>query len=131
MVYNKKLLAFGLLSGLLSLAWMAGDQQISGDRNLKVLPTDISDKKLDSIMHAYNIALGVDCKFCHVPLLNIPDSLDYASDKEPMKENARNMMRMMIHVNKTWFYFDKNQQAEYLNTVHCNTCHRGEIIPLD
>jgi len=100
------------------------------DRNLKVLPKDISDAKLDSIMDSYTIALGVKCDFCHVKIKNSPDSLlDYASDKEPMKENARNMMRMMIDVNKNYFYFDKNIQPEYLNVIHCKTCHRGEPIP--
>ena len=101
------------------------------DRNLKVLPKDISDQKLDSIMHAYNIALGVTCKFCHVPMKDLPDSLNYPSDAEPMKENARKMMRMVIHINTTNFYFDKNEQPEYLHTVSCKTCHRGEPIPLE
>ena len=100
------------------------------ERNLKVLPKDISDAKLDSIMGAYTVALGVKCDFCHVKIKNSPDSLlDYASDKEPMKENARNMMRMTIDINKNYFYFDKNIQPEYLNVIHCKTCHQGEPIP--
>jgi hypothetical protein len=100
------------------------------DRNLRVLPKDISDAKLDSIMQAYTIALGVKCDFCHAKIKNSPDSLlDYVSDKEPMKENARNMMRMTIDINKRYFYFDKNIQPEYLNVVHCKTCHKGEPIP--
>jgi hypothetical protein len=57
------------------------------------------------------------------------DSLDFASDAEPMKENARDMMRMVIEINKNNFYFDKNIQPEYLNTVTCKTCHRGEHFP--
>jgi hypothetical protein len=102
------------------------------ERNLKVLPKDISDAKLDSIMQAYTVALGVNCNFCHAKIKNFPDSLlDYVSDKEPMKENARNMMRMTIELNKTYFYFDKNVQPEYLNVVHCKTCHRGEPIPVE
>ena len=99
------------------------------DRNLKILPKDISDEKLDSIMQSYNKALGVKCEFCHVPMKNIKDSLDYASDAEPMKEEGRKMMRMTIKINKENFYFDKNQKPEYLNTVHCHTCHRGEPFP--
>ena len=99
------------------------------DRNLKVLPKDISDAKLDSIMQSYNIALGVKCDFCHVPMKNIKDSLDYASDLEPMKEDARKMMRMTIKINKENFYFDKKQKPEYLHTVSCKTCHRGEPFP--
>ena len=131
MLRKKKLLTLFILLALVSGAIEAMNNHTAKERNLKVLPKDISDQKLDSIMKAYNIALGVDCKFCHVPFKNIPDSLDYASDTEPMKENARNMMRMMIQVNQAWFYFDKAQRPEYLHTVHCNTCHRGEPIPLE
>lgn len=98
-------------------------------KNLQILPQDISEERLDSIMQSYNKALGVNCQFCHVPVKNFPDSIDYASDAEPMKENARNMMRMTIYINKTYFYFDKERKPEYLNVVHCNTCHRGEAFP--
>lgn len=100
-------------------------------RNLKILPADISDKKLDSIMENYAAALGVDCKFCHVANKNKPDSIDFTSDAEPMKENAREMMRIVIDVNQKYFYFDKNTPPVYLNVIHCKTCHRGEAIPQD
>jgi hypothetical protein len=80
-------------------------------------------------MNAYNRALGVNCKFCHIPLKAIPDSLDYASDAEPMKEQARRMMRMNIYINQTYFNFDKNERPEYLKTVTCYTCHRGDPFP--
>ena len=117
------------LIGLVSAGVAAVNVPINKQRNLKVLPKDISDEKLDSIMQTYNIALGVTCSFCHVPVKNITDSLDYASDAEPMKENARDMMRMTIHINKTNFYFNKEEKPEYLHTVTCKTCHRGEPIP--
>ncbi|GAB2823616.1 c-type cytochrome [Ferruginibacter profundus] len=99
--------------------------------NLKVLPKDISDTKLDSIMQSYTVALGVECSFCHVPAKNtaVKDSLDYASDADPMKDNARAMMRMVIDINKTYFNFDKDTRPEYLNMIHCKTCHNGEPIP--
>lgn len=97
--------------------------------NLKVLPKDISDAKLDSIMQSYTEALGVQCSFCHAPANNTTDSLDFVSDSQPMKDNARGMMRMVIDINKTYFYFDKNIRPEYLNVVHCKTCHKGEPIP--
>ena len=101
----------------------------SGDRNLQVLPKDISDQKLDSIMQTYNKALGVKCEFCHTPLQGFKDSLDYASDREPMKEEARKMMRMTIELNRKYFYFDSTQRPEYLHTVTCKTCHQGEPFP--
>ena len=99
------------------------------EKNLKILPKDISDEKLDSIMQTYNKALGVKCDFCHVKQKVFPGDFDYASDAEPMKENAREMMRMTIEINKSNFYFDKNIRPEYLNTVTCKTCHRGEPFP--
>jgi len=100
-------------------------------RNLKVLPRDISDEKLDSIMHTYKKALGVTCAFCHTPNKNIPDSLDYAADENPMKEDARKMMRLTIQVNKDYFYYDSTQRPEYLKVVTCITCHRGGPSPAD
>jgi len=129
MIHKKKIAVFSALSVFVLLGVAAVKPRLQKDRNLKVLPIDISDIKLDSIMQTYNIALGVKCNFCHVPMKNIPDSLDYISDAEPMKENARKMMRMVININKTNFYFDENQRPEYLNTVTCKTCHRGHEFP--
>ncbi len=126
---NKKFITLLALSGLVLAGVAAVNPPRRAPRNLKVLPADISDAKLDSIMHTYNVALGVKCQFCHVPVAGIPDSLDYASDKEPMKENARNMMRMVIEINKNNFWFDKNIRPEFLHTVTCRTCHRGEAFP--
>lgn len=102
------------------------------ERNLKVLPKDISDEKLDSIMQTYNKALGVKCEFCHVKSKVYPGTdIDFRSDAEPMKENARDMMRMTIEINTNHFYFNKNIKPEYLNTITCKTCHRGEAFPTE
>ena len=129
MFHKKKILALGTLATFVVLSVAAIRAPLQKERNLKILPKDISDAKLDSIMQTYNIALGVKCNFCHVPVKNIADSLDYVSDAEPLKEEARKMMRMVIDINKKNFYYDKNERPEYLNTVHCNTCHRGEPFP--
>jgi Photosynthetic reaction centre cytochrome C subunit len=129
MLHKKKIMAFASLMVFVLLGIAAVKPGRQKERNLKILPIDISDAKLDSIMESYNIALGVKCNFCHVPVKNFPDSLNFASDAEPMKEEARKMMRMTIHINKTNFYFDKNEKPEYLHTVTCKTCHRGEPFP--
>jgi len=103
-------------------------------KNLKVLPQDISEKKLDSIMDSYNKALKVSCDFCHskkqalFSIAPATNELDYALDNS-MKENAREMIRMTIGINKSNFYFDSTSRPEYLRVVHCNTCHRGNPIP--
>lgn len=126
---RKKLIVLLLLAGFVWLGTGAITAPVNRYKNLQILPQDISEVKMDSIMNAYNRALGVNCKFCHIPLKTIPDSLDYASDAEPMKEQARRMMRMNIYINQTYFNFDKNERPEYLKTVTCYTCHRGDPFP--
>ena len=129
MVFKKKIVT-ALVLALMVIAGVAAVSRPSGNpKNLKILPQDISEQKLDSIMKSYSKALGVDCKFCHTEVKGFADSLDYAVDDNPMKENAREMMRMTISVNKTYFYFDKNERPEYLKVINCKTCHRGEPFP--
>ncbi len=100
-------------------------------KNLQVLPKDIPMGMLDSIMESYNTALGVKCSFCHAPVAGNKDSLDFASDKNSMKENAREMIRLTRDINKQYFYTDKRIDPLYLNRVHCNTCHKGDAWPED
>jgi Photosynthetic reaction centre cytochrome C subunit len=129
MADQKKFVTSLVLVSIIGLCVAAIKAPEEKKRNLKVLPRNISNEKLDSIMHSYNIALGVKCNFCHVAAKNAIDSLDFASDAEPMKANARKMMRMVIDLNKNYFWFNRNDTAEYLNTVKCKTCHRGAEFP--
>ncbi|HEX7755591.1 MAG TPA: c-type cytochrome [Niabella sp.] len=94
--------------------------------NLKVLPQDITHEKLDSIMHGFNTSLGVKCDFCHA---KNGDKLDFASDENPAKEVARKMLRMTMEINKNYFNTDSTIHPAYLNTVTCNTCHKGDAYP--
>lgn len=130
MLHKKKILVLAPVATLLLAGSFNFKQK---ERNLKVLPKDISDAKLDSIMNSYNKALGVSCDFCHskLPVLAFgsKDTLNYASDNNPMKENARDMIRLVIDINSKYFYFDKNQRPEYLHTVTCITCHQRQPIP--
>lgn len=128
---SKKIVTLFTL-GALVIAGVAAVKAPSGQpKNLQVLPKDISEQKLDSIMESYTKALGIGCSFCHAEMKNIPDSLDFASDEKPMKEEARKMMRMTIEINKQNFYYDKTERPEYLKVVTCKTCHRGEAYPSD
>lgn len=129
MLFNKKTITILILTALVTGGIAAVDGPQGKYKNLKILPTDISEQKMDSIMDSYSKALGVSCSFCHAEIKNFPDSLDYASDDNTMKENAREMMRMTILINKTYFHFDKNEKPEYLKVVNCKTCHRGEPFP--
>ncbi|NOT50994.1 MAG: c-type cytochrome [Chitinophagaceae bacterium] len=132
-MHKNKILAFSGLFSFMMLGIAVVNTTKQNERNLKILPKDISDAKLDSIMHSYNKALGVTCNFCHakpvVLAFGARDTLDYASDKEPMKENARDMMRMTIEMNAKYFHYDKNQKPEYLTTITCIMCHKGEPMP--
>lgn len=131
MIIKKQVITVCALAALVIGGIAAVDFPKGKYKNLKVLPTDISEQKLDSIMKSYSKALGTSCSFCHADVKNFPDSLDYASDANTMKENAREMMRMTILINKTYFHFDKNEKPEYLKVVNCKTCHRGEPYPVD
>src|SRR5688572_10252855 len=103
MLIKKQIIAVAALSFLVVAGVAAIDAPPAEHKNLKVLPQDISKQKLDSIMESYTKALGVSCSFCHTEVKDFPDSLDYISDSNPMKENAREMMRMTILINKTYF----------------------------
>ena len=131
MIIKRKIITLFTLIALVTGGVAAIESPKGKYKNLKILPKDISEQKLDSIMESYTKALGISCSFCHAEVKNFPDSLDYASDANTMKENAREMMRMTILINKTYFHFDKNEKPEYLKVVNCKTCHRGEPYPED
>ena len=93
-------------------------------KNLKVLPKNITADSLNGIMESYEHALGVKCGFCHV--MRDKNGLeDYASDSMPHKESARSMMRMTMDINKKYF----PSGEKYIETIDCNTCHRGQHEP--
>ena len=134
MAYHKNTVTLMILTTLAILATAATITPNKKYKNLKVLPQDISERQLDSMMKAYSTALKVSCDFCHVPPKDFTgiapktDTLDYALDNS-MKEEARKMIRLTIHINKTYFYYDSIRRPEYLNVVSCNTCHRGNPSP--
>ena len=126
-MHQNKFKAMLILIGLV-MAGVAAIRPPGPYRNLKVLPQDITEKKLDSIMRRYNKALGVACEFCHHQVGN---QIDFESDKNSMKDNAREMIHLMIDINKLYFNYDTLKHPAYLNTVACYTCHRGEVMPPD
>lgn len=112
------------LLGLAVVSWISPSP--ADDRNLKVLPRDISSDSLERVMDGFVTALGVDCRFCHAPKDSTrPKVLNYASDANPMKETTRIMMRMTIEMNER--YMKQITHASQL--VTCNTCHRGQPTP--
>jgi hypothetical protein len=131
-MYQKKLVVILGVIAFVGVSIAATRPSPSKHKNLQILPKDISDEKLDSIMQTYSKALGVNCAFCHTPFdPKFPDSLNFALDDNHMKEEARKMMRLTIQLNKDYFYYDTLQRPEYLKVVTCFTCHRGDPFPAD
>jgi uncharacterized membrane protein len=136
MTYSTKTVTLLALAAMVIAGTAATITPTKNFRNLKVLPQDISEQRLDSIMDTYNRALKVNCDFCHKPATNLTglpsanDNIDFAADNG-MKEEARKMMRMTIDINKANFNFDTTiKRPDYLlNVVTCNTCHRGNPYP--
>lgn len=96
-------------------------------KNLKVLPKNISEKALDSIMDSYNAALGVNCNFCHKQD-KVSNEFDYASDSKSEKLITRKMMLMTTDINKKYFKFNPASK-DAIQAVTCKTCHRGNPMP--
>ena len=94
------------------------------ERNLKVLPKDISNADLDSVMEGYSKALNVGCDFCHAENKAKTD-IDFASDDKPEKEITRMMMKLTAAVNKDYFDYTIVYKAGEMMAVSCYTCHDG------
>jgi Photosynthetic reaction centre cytochrome C subunit len=117
-------------------------------KNLKILPKDISDNDLDSVMHHFTASLGVKCNYCHVRNEAIK-KMDFASDDKPEKLIARKMMLMAIDINTKYFkdieeemskekdhdmgvkpvMIDGDSVKNMLSYVTCYTCHHGDAHP--
>jgi hypothetical protein len=82
--------------------------------NLKVLKAT-SGAEVSQIMRTFTAGLGVQCAYCHV-------QGNFASDENPKKETARQMIVMVQDLNHK---FPDNTKLR----VTCYTCHRGEAEP--
>ncbi|WP_144391900.1 c-type cytochrome [Pleionea sediminis] len=96
--------------------------------NLKVLPNEWSGERLKPIMIGFTRSLGVRCSHCHVG--EDGKSLatyDFASDENPNKERAREMLRMLNSING---HLNKIQPSGEKVNVWCHTCHQGKARPM-
>ena len=83
--------------------------------NLQVLPKKWSRKKVSSYMKkVVSRGLGVKCSYCH-------DTTDYAADNLSKKKIARQMMRMVSAINRSYF--------KGKSSVTCHSCHVGNKKP--
>ena len=95
-------------------------------KNLKVLPKNIGEKELDSIMKTFTRGLNVKCNFCHANDKAEPQKMDFPSDEKPEKNIARKMYKLTARINKKWFDYEKDQAGNTVRSVTCYTCHHGE-----
>lgn len=86
-------------------------------KNIKVL-TGLPQSQLIPVMNYMSASLGRRCNYCHV---NNNGQWDYASDEKKEKDTAREMIKLVLDVNKNSF----NGNPE----VGCYTCHRGRNNP--
>ena len=125
---HKKLVVFLALLGFV-LIGVAGIPPVQFHENLKVLPKDISQADLDTVMARYSRMIGVDCNFCHAKNKTNPELIDAASDEKPEKEITRKMMLMTEKINKEFFDYKIIYKPDELLAVSCETCHHGSPRP--
>ena len=69
-------------------------------QNLQVLPSDWPGSRLSAPMRGFTRALGVRCSYCHDGEEGQPlSAYDFASDANPNKDRAREMLRMLGSIN--------------------------------
>ena len=87
-------------------------------KNIKVL-TGMPESQLIPVMNFFAASMGRRCNYCHV---NNQGQWDYASDAKPEKAAAREMVKLVMDINKT-------TERLKLDPVSCYTCHRGRTSP--
>jgi tetratricopeptide (TPR) repeat protein len=98
-------------------------------QNLQVLPKDFDSQRLRSVMTQFSTSLGVRCSHCHVGEEGKPlGTFDFVSDKNPNKDRAREMYRMLGSINE---HLEKIQPSgDKRVNMWCHTCHRGRARPM-
>lgn len=97
--------------------------------NLKHFREDIGQRELVNYMRGAAIGLGVRCTFCHVGEEGQPFSTyDFASDEKATKLKAREMFRMVEHINGEVLAVLPERTDPNLE-VSCVTCHSGRSRP--
>jgi len=95
--------------------------------NLRTLPRDISTADLGRLMKGFEKDLGVTCGHCHVEDL-ATRKFDYASDENPAKAQARQMIIMLKDINDKYLP-QSGGDHRYAVPVTCGSCHQGQSSP--
>jgi tetratricopeptide (TPR) repeat protein len=97
--------------------------------NLQVLPSHWSGQQLRPVMTGFSRALGVRCVHCHEGDARAPlHKIDFVSDKNPNKERAREMLRMLQSINS--HLENIKPSGDQRVNMWCHTCHRGRPRPM-
>jgi cytochrome c553 len=90
---------------------------------VKVL-TGLTVPEFEQEMQHFVQAVGVSCTGCHMPKGN------FASDENPRKVKARQMIEMTKALNAQFFPGHARAEGEsVLGRVTCYTCHQGDLKP--
>lgn len=127
---NRSFFVIAVIACLIAASFAFITADVPPYKNLKILKKDISKEELDSIMHFFSMSLGQRCGFCHVRN-EAENTIDFASDENPHKDVARQMMRMTVKINKQYFDFRESKKEDLVETVTCYTCHHGKGEPED
>jgi hypothetical protein len=88
-------------------------------KNIQVLK-GLPSSQLFPLMNFVSASLGVRCAYCHVNHGGGGDDWVWESDDKETKRTARQMMRMVLEMNRN------NLEAFRGSGVTCFTCHRGQ-----
>ncbi len=98
-------------------------------KNVSVLRSDMPARALLDTMAGFTRALGVRCAYCHVGGETTPfETIDFSSDSNPTKLKAREMMRMVVAINRDHLTKLADRRTPPI-VVTCATCHRGIAQP--
>jgi tetratricopeptide (TPR) repeat protein len=119
-----------LTLGALAVPQVTHAQLPEKPENFQVLPEDITVRELVKLMRGFAGGLGVRCIYCHVG--DDPNDLsttEFASDTKPTKRKAREMLRMVQHINNQLLP-NVPDRSDPPVEVTCATCHHGVTKPV-
>ncbi len=98
-------------------------------QNIQVMSKELTGMRLSFPMKGFTRALGVRCTHCHVGEEGKPFSTyDFASDENPNKNRAREMLRMLGSINEHLKNIEPSDDKRV--NMWCHTCHRGPARPI-
>ena len=118
-------LAFCSLKGRAQDTWTWPEKP----KNLQVLPKDWPGTRLRPVMTGFTRALGVRCSYCHKGEEGKPlSTYDFASDDNPNKNRAREVLRMLGDINDHLKKIEPSGDKRV--NMWCHTCHHGRPRPM-